>query len=158
MTMTGVSYKHNKFVGRVNGNGNKYQWILPNYSVRANELSNVFIIVRPRDNIRNSRFMMFACGLLQANLSMIVLFYYNTSGQWHNVASAIETAISNTGRLTSHINPLGTGNIITTKTKRNQPIFSWKYMVGLWASCQMRKFKSCACAGNAGNVFPATMV
>ena len=29
--------------------------------------------------------------------------------------------------------------------------------VGLsWASCQMRKIAGCACAGNAGNVFPAT--
>ena len=27
----------------------------------------------------------------------------------------------------------------------------------LWASCQIRKFAGCACAGNAGNVFPATL-
>ena len=27
-----------------------------------------------------------------------------------------------------------------------------------WASCQIRKIASCACAGNAGNVFPATAV
>ena len=25
-----------------------------------------------------------------------------------------------------------------------------------WASCQIRKIAGCACAGNAGNVFPAT--
>ena len=25
-----------------------------------------------------------------------------------------------------------------------------------WASCQMREITGCACAGNAGNVFPAT--
>ena len=25
-----------------------------------------------------------------------------------------------------------------------------------WASCQIRKIEGCACAGNAGNVFPAT--
>ena len=28
--------------------------------------------------------------------------------------------------------------------------------IGQWASCQVRKIKGCACAGNAGNVFPAT--
>ena len=28
--------------------------------------------------------------------------------------------------------------------------------VVLWASCQIRKIAGCACAGNAGNVFPAT--
>ena len=27
-----------------------------------------------------------------------------------------------------------------------------------WASCQIRKIVGCACAGNAGNVFPATWV
>ena len=26
-----------------------------------------------------------------------------------------------------------------------------------WASCQIRKIAGCACAGNAGNVFPATV-
>ena len=26
-----------------------------------------------------------------------------------------------------------------------------------WASCQIRKIADCACAGNAGNVFPATV-
>ena len=28
--------------------------------------------------------------------------------------------------------------------------------LGLWASCQIRKIAGCSCAGNAGNVFPAT--
>ena len=27
----------------------------------------------------------------------------------------------------------------------------------IWASCQIRAFVGCACAGNAGNVFPATV-
>ena len=27
-----------------------------------------------------------------------------------------------------------------------------------WATCQIRKIAGCACGGNAGNVFPATMV
>ena len=34
----------------------------------------------------------------------------------------------------------------------------WIYLQGIWqwASCQIRKIAGCACAGNAGNVFPAT--
>ena len=31
-----------------------------------------------------------------------------------------------------------------------------KPLLSQWASCQIRKFAGCACAGNAGNVFPAT--
>ena len=27
----------------------------------------------------------------------------------------------------------------------------------LWVSCQIRNIAGCACAGNAGNVFPATV-
>ena len=30
--------------------------------------------------------------------------------------------------------------------------------VAVWASCQIRKILGCACAGNAGNVFPAAAV
>ena len=30
-----------------------------------------------------------------------------------------------------------------------------RYHLLLWASCQIRKIAGCACAGNAGNVFPA---
>ena len=43
--------------------------------------------------------------------------------------------------------------------------FPWVYMEALdsttstpWASCQIRKIAVCACAGNAGNVFPAAAV
>ena len=32
----------------------------------------------------------------------------------------------------------------------------WIEMTVQWASCQMRKIVGCACAGNAGNFFPAT--
>ena len=36
----------------------------------------------------------------------------------------------------------------------------WGYntMARVWASCMIRKITGCACAGNAGNVFPATPV
>ena len=30
----------------------------------------------------------------------------------------------------------------------------WHRRFSLWASCQIRKIAGCACAGNAGNVFP----
>ena len=33
----------------------------------------------------------------------------------------------------------------------------WCYMTSLWASLQIRKIAGCACAGNAGNVFPVPL-
>ena len=32
----------------------------------------------------------------------------------------------------------------------------WGLLTHTWASCQIRKIAVCTCAGNAGNVFPAT--
>ena len=40
-----------------------------------------------------------------------------------------------------------------TKTKQSTKTVGMLYA---WASCQIRKIADCACAGNAGNVFPAT--
>ena len=34
----------------------------------------------------------------------------------------------------------------------------WILRLVPWASCQMRKIAGCACAGNAGNVFPASVL
>ena len=33
----------------------------------------------------------------------------------------------------------------------------WKIDITSWAFCQILKIAGCACAGNAGNVFPATV-
>ena len=38
----------------------------------------------------------------------------------------------------------------------SQNLFLW-WESYTWASCQIRKIEGCACAGNVGNVFPATM-
>ena len=51
-------------------------------------------------------------------------------------------------RSTKDIRPYFFNHLLSNETTF---LFDW-----LWASCQMRKITGCACAGNAGNVFPAT--
>ena len=43
-----------------------------------------------------------------------------------------------------------------TITKIIKALLCWPLVSGIhqWASCQIRKIAGCACAGNAGNVFP----
>ena len=47
-------------------------------------------------------------------------------------------------------------NITPYQTKRQVSHFDWrvKNNVTIWASYQIRNIAGCACAGNAGNVFP----
>ena len=52
-----------------------------------------------------------------------------------------------------NIQPTGNWGVIFNQLRKTRAYHIW-FVTGQWASCQIRKIAGCACAGNAGKVFP----
>ena len=93
---------------------------------------------------------------------------YNTLESCHNfpagsreaarVARICETSLLNhsTKLGMKKIHPVASRDIGSAKSGL-QCYQIWQ-LSGPWASCQIRQIAGCACVGNAGNVFPATVL